>query len=211
MENEPPFRQRLNIDSGDTVHIIGNPEGKLWRWTAGFFEGRDQGMLQINAGTYGGNSGGPVLNARGRLIGIVALSNRHTDTWAVPVKYVDDLLSTLAPRHIVSISNEIGVPITFYIKGEEVDEWKETVIKSGNTGTLSIRGKLPDGYPQVRFDEIANDGKVTFCKPYVLRTHKRYFGVGVETTSATSGYKYYFDYNSLTEIISLRELEESNQ
>ena len=201
------------MDRGAKVHVIGNPEGKLWRWTAGFFVGRDQGMLRINAATYGGNSGGPVLNARGELIGIATLSNRRTETWAVPEKYVDDLLATLEPRHISSISNNLEATITFHVKGAENGEWKEEVIKSGDVAILCLTGaeKIPDGYLQVRFDEIANDGKVTFCDPYFLKTNKRYFGSGVENSPQASAYKYYFDYNPLTETVSLRELEEHNR
>lgn len=200
----------------DKVQIIGNPEGKLWRWTAGFLEGFDKGMLRINAGTYGGNSGGPVLNADGLLIGIVTLSNRRTETWAVSVKYVDDLLATLKPRHIVSISNDLEATITFYCKWEADGEWEEEeeiVLESGKIATAFFTGteKLPEGYPQVIFDEIANDGEVTFCDPYSLKTDMRYFGSGFEDPAIGSGYKYYFHYDSLTETLSLRELEESNQ
>ena len=151
------YSPELNMDKGARVQVIGNPEGKLWRWTAGFFAGLDQGMLRVNAGTYGGNSGGPVLNARGLLIGIVTLSNRRTETWAVPTKYVSDLLATLEPRHIFSISNNLGATLTFYLKWEEDDEWEKIVIESGYASIRWVIGpeQVSDGYPQVSFDEIA--------------------------------------------------------
>ncbi len=209
-----PFR----VDGvlANPVHIIGNPEGKLWRWTAGFLDRFDKGMLRINAGTYGGNSGGPVLNAEGSLAGIVTLSNRQTETLAVPVKDVENLLATLEPRHIVSISNDLEATIPFFIKWEADGEWEEEeeiVLESGKIATAFFTGaeKLPEGYPQVIFDEIANDGEVTFCDPYSLKTHMRYFGSGFEDPAIGSGYKYYFHYDSQTEILSLRELEESNR
>ena len=199
-----------NIDKGAQVHVIGNPEGKLWRWTAGFFAGFDQGRLRINAATYGGNSGGPVLNARGVLIGIATLSDRRTETWAVPAKYVTDLLATLEPRHIVSISNDLEATISFYCKWESGGEWEEEeeiVLESGKIATAFFTGaeKLPEGYPQVVFDEIANDGEVTLCDPYSLKTDMRYFGSGFEDPAIGSGYKYYFHYDFLTETVSLRE------
>lgn len=206
------YAPELRMNKGDRVQVIGNPEGKLWRWTAGFFAGLDQGTLRINAGTYGGNSGGPVLNDQGLLIGIVTLSNRRTETWAVPSKYVSDLLTTLEPRHIFSISNNLGATLSFYLKWEEDDEWEKIVIESGYTSIRWVIGleQVSNGYPLVSFDEIANDGKVTLCAPYSLKTNKRYFGSGVGDAPLASAYKYYFDYNSLTEVISLRELEESD-
>ena len=204
---------------GNKVHIIGNPEGKLWRWTAGFFAGRDKGMLRINAGTYGGNSGGPVLNANGKLTGIVTLSNKQTETLAVPVEDVNNVLRTLEPRYIFSIKNETEITITFHVKWVEDDDWEKVVIEPGYTTIrwrtsrimssdqqnkhqiLDLVDRVPDGYPQVHFDDIFNDRQ----RIYSLKTQLRYFGSDIEDSAIGSGYRYYFDYNSLTQTVFLRE------
>ena len=78
---------------GDKVHILGNPGNHLWNWTAGSFV-RDFGnWLELEGDVHGGNSGGPVLNGRGRLIGIATRSTDETAVLAVPARFIGVLLS----------------------------------------------------------------------------------------------------------------------
>ena len=84
---EARMRQR------DKVHILGNPGNRLWNWTAGSFV-RDFGnWLELEGDVHGGNSGGPVLNGRGRLIGIATRSTDETAVLAVPARLIGVLLS----------------------------------------------------------------------------------------------------------------------
>ena len=111
------------VNREDNVHILGNPGDLklLWRWTLGMFQdvftedGKE--MLHINADTYPGNSGGPVLNERGKLIGIISRSNLGTSTVAVPLKYVNELLKELKPIHAVYIFNDTIYTIPFKNQG----------------------------------------------------------------------------------------------
>ena len=73
------------MESDEGVEIFGNPADlQLWRWTAGFYQGihpdpeSGKDRLHLDASIYGGNSGGPVLDERGRLIGVVSQSNMDT-------------------------------------------------------------------------------------------------------------------------------------
>ena len=102
------YSTHLHMSKNDQVHILGNPADlALWRWTGGFFQGvDDQGMIQINADIYKGNSGGPVLNNRGMLIGIATRSNEERKAWAVPANHINHLLATLKPRKIFNILND---------------------------------------------------------------------------------------------------------
>lgn len=91
-------------NAGDLVYILGNPGGQeLWRWTLGEFLSDQVDFLHIQSDVFGGNSGGPVLNKQGVLIGIVARSDRHMNALAIPVKDINRLLSESQLKHSRSL------------------------------------------------------------------------------------------------------------
>lgn len=84
----------------DLVYILGNPGGQeLWRWTLGEFLNNHGNFLHIQSDVFGGNSGGPVLNQQGVLLGIVARSDRHMNALAIPVRDISRLLSKSQLKH----------------------------------------------------------------------------------------------------------------
>ena len=195
------------IKKGDPVHILGNP-GKLdlWRWTVGLFHADTGQWLQINADVYGGNSGGPVLNGRGQLIGIISLSDRRTKTWAVPARYVKVLLSKIGPKHTFRIKNNTRFTVPYWIKWSNNHEWKRQSLNSGRSLYYWWRGEVvPWGYPKIQFDEdeFAGDGRFT---PRIrnLTTFLRYFGPGYRNhITPDDAYTYSFSYNPWTRRIIL--------
>ncbi len=87
-------------NAGDLVYILGNPGGQeLWRWTLGEFLKDHGDFLHLQSDVFGGNSGGPVLNKQGILIGIVARSDRHMNALAIPVRDINGLLSESQLKH----------------------------------------------------------------------------------------------------------------
>ena len=87
-------------NTGDLVYILGNPGGQeLWRWTLGEFLNDPGDFLYLQSDVFGGNSGGPVLNKQGLLIGIVARSDRHMNALAIPVRDINELLSESGLEH----------------------------------------------------------------------------------------------------------------
>ncbi|RKU25799.1 hypothetical protein C6499_14295 [Candidatus Poribacteria bacterium] len=87
-------------NSGDIVYILGNPGGQeLWRWTLGEFLNNRGDFLHLQSDVFGGNSGGPVLNKQGVLLGIVARSDRHMNALAIPVRDISRLLSESQLKH----------------------------------------------------------------------------------------------------------------
>lgn len=193
----------------DRIHIFGNPTDLklLWRWTLGAFQGVDErrGMLHISADTYAGNSGGPVVNDDGTLIGLATLSNKNTGTWAIPSDKIKDLLNSVEPRHVFSIQNNTGLIVPYYTKWKENDAWQKTVIKSGKAWNHWYTGSLediPDGYPKIRFDYIVDDKQFT-PKINKLNTYLRYLGEGVKPDRERDAREYHFGYNSRTQILDL--------
>ncbi|MBV6451997.1 MAG: hypothetical protein MHPDNHAH_02745 [Anaerolineales bacterium] len=89
---------------GDEAYVLGNPFGLPWSFSAGVISGFDRtfsvpnsdqainGMIQFDAAANPGNSGGPLLNRSGHVIGIVTGILNPTNTsffvgigFAVPI------------------------------------------------------------------------------------------------------------------------------
>lgn len=85
---------------GDEAFVLGNPFGLPWSFSAGVISGFDRtfnvpnsdkvidGMIQFDAAANPGNSGGPLLNRSGHVIGIVTgILNPTDDSFFVGVGF----------------------------------------------------------------------------------------------------------------------------
>ena len=193
----------------EPVAILGNPGGRdLWRWTAGHFGEINQELLHINAGTYGGNSGGPVLNEQGMLIGIIKSSDRLMNTYAVPLEYISDLLKALTLIQVFAIQNNNTFTVPYQIQWTKYMEWKQYYAEPDgwriHWNSESLRQK---DYPKIRFDHIVND-KIATYKYYNLETYIRIFGTDIkERISREDAHKYRFGYNARSKKLDLYNLE----
>lgn len=98
-DNPPPFSMRLSIGNSSSISpgmrvlAIGNPEsGGLWSMTEGIIStsirdfdgvpGKD--VFQTDAGMNRGNSGGPLIDRAGRLVGVdTAIARKSADGLAI--------------------------------------------------------------------------------------------------------------------------------
>lgn len=201
----------LHLMRDDQLHVLGNPAGlKLWKWAPGLSPKIDQGMIKFNAPVYRGNSGGPVINGQGMLIGIATLSNETHTTLAVPASKIKDLLDSLQSRHVFSITNYTTFPIYYYIRWSANDKLKKYTLKQRYIRTHSHPSEIVlPGYPEISFDYIANDGQETLRR-YPLKTYIRHLGSGVQPSPEMDARAYWFDYNSQTEILNLYESKWNN-
>ncbi|HEX5724063.1 MAG TPA: S1C family serine protease, partial [Longimicrobiaceae bacterium] len=84
---------------GDAVFVMGNPLGMNGTFTDGMVSGKRPvegvAMLQISAPISPGSSGGPVMDAQGRVIGVATLilAGGQNINLAVPVRYLRPLLA----------------------------------------------------------------------------------------------------------------------
>ncbi len=213
------FDSVLGMNMNDPVEILGNPGPlALWRWTAGRFQAIYQteknsvDQLHIKADIFGGHSGGPVLNSSGKLIGIVSRSDRLKNAFAVPTKYITELLSRLKLRHIFSVRNYTSFNVSYQIKWTESENWdQQEPLKPGGGWIHWYTGSsdnIPSGYPQVRFDYIAGDREVTF-KHYSVKTYSRFFGPDISDRVGRDmdAREYHFGYNSRTKELILYDSE----
>ncbi len=96
VEAEGLTAQPLQLDTvrqlsvGDDIYVAGNPEGLEGTFTRGIVSGvRSQGgILQIDAPVSPGSSGGPVVDAYGRVVGVTVSSIREGQNlnFAIPAR-----------------------------------------------------------------------------------------------------------------------------
>ncbi len=87
---------------GEPLVIVGSPKGLDGTVTAGILSSvRDSGegfrVLQTDAAVNPGNSGGPLVNAKGQAIGIVSFKLRSAESlnFAIPINYLRGILNNL--------------------------------------------------------------------------------------------------------------------
>ena len=119
-----------NSDSlrvGDTVYAVGNPLGELeFSMTTGHVSAKDRSivtesagdsitMFQIDAAVNSGNSGGPVYNARGEVVGIVTAKYRSSGVegigFAIPISDAVAIAQDLVTSGYVTGKAHLGVSV----------------------------------------------------------------------------------------------------
>ena len=119
-----------NSDSlrvGDTVYAVGNPLGELeFSMTTGHVSAKDRSivteskgdsitMFQIDAAVNSGNSGGPVYNARGEVVGIVTAKYRSSGVegigFAIPISDAVAIAQDLLTSGYVTGKAHLGVSV----------------------------------------------------------------------------------------------------
>ena len=120
------FGNSDSIYVGDTVYAVGNPLGELeFSMSTGHVSAKDRvittkenesiNMFQIDAAVNEGNSGGPVFDAGGKVIGIVTA--KYSDTgveglgFAIPINDVKSIADDLINKGYVTGKAFMGVSV----------------------------------------------------------------------------------------------------
>lgn len=126
------FGNSDDLSVGDEVYVIGNPHGLEFSMTSGKVSALDRSvtsdvsisrinMFQIDAAVNSGNSGGPVYNSRGEVVGIVTAKYADSEglAFAVPI---DEATTVIGPVTGVSFkyANEVQTTEKAYL-GVSVD------------------------------------------------------------------------------------------
>jgi hypothetical protein len=96
------------VSPGEQIFAIGNPEGLEKTISQGIVSGLrkrgDRDLLQVTSPISHGSSGGPILNAKGEVVGIAVgmLDEGQNLNFAVPVAYVRAILEQKADTTIAS-------------------------------------------------------------------------------------------------------------
>ena len=90
------LRPRMTIEVGQRVYALGSPHGLTHTFTSGIVSALRDDFLQTDATVDPGSSGGPLVDAQGRLCGVVTRTHvRKNFTFAV---YSDAVVQALAER-----------------------------------------------------------------------------------------------------------------
>lgn len=121
-----------NLQVGETVYAIGNPLGELsFSLTSGTVSALNRdittqdettgatvtnNMFQMDAAVNEGNSGGPVYNDKGEVVGIVTAKYADTGVeglgFAIPINDVTDIVDQLIKNGYVSGKASFGITVT---------------------------------------------------------------------------------------------------
>lgn len=143
---------------GVKVYVIGNPRGLEGSISDGILSGKrdNEGVtyLQITAPISPGNSGGPVLNEKGVVIGVATftLKNSQNLNFAMPISYINkcmDISSIPHQEHTVK-SDSMAISIVSYSK-DYLDDIQQISFHNRTnetitniTGVLIYRRKMVD-------------------------------------------------------------------
>ncbi len=152
---------------GDEIFIVGNPYGILeFSMTTGHISALDReiateenenalNMFQVDAAVYSGNSGGPVYNQKGEVVGIVTAkyntSGMEGIGFAIPINDVLPIVNELIDKGYVSGKAALGVSF---------DSRYNTV--------YSRYYRLPDGAFVSEVDEGSCAEKAGICQGDIL-------------------------------------------
>lgn len=158
-----------SLSVGDDVYAVGNPLGELdFSMTTGHVSALDRliatednadpiSMFQIDAAVNSGNSGGPVYNAKGEVVGIVTAKYKETGVegigFAIPINdaisIADDLINKgyvtgkaymgvrLDNRYNSMYSQYYGMPIGAYVYSVDSGSCAEAAgIQAGDIITM---------------------------------------------------------------------------
>ncbi len=158
------FGSAENLSVGQIVYTIGNPYGYSWSFTDGSVSGLNRmvstssssavipNMIQTNALVNPGNSGGPLLNSSGEMIGLISSiystsGSAEGISFALPVETVLDVADSLIRNGKVTrgwmdfLSVELNAQIVSYC-GLVVDEGilVSQVVPAGKADRGGIKG-----------------------------------------------------------------------
>lgn len=95
--SEIPFGNIKTTRVGEDVIVIGHPKGYKWSLSRGTVSAIRENTIQTDAAINKGNSGGPLLNMRGEMIGITTfvIEKSNAIGFAISINKIKGFLSTL--------------------------------------------------------------------------------------------------------------------
>ena len=159
-----------SIQSAEDIHVIGHPNGNLWSYTTGVVSQirnnyewsysdkskHQANVLQLQTAISPGNSGGPVLDDQGKLLGLIAMSEKGQNlNYAVAVDAIQRFLANATTARTRGGTSEPKSPSAEYMSGRFGDgrtvfkvtfpNLVEYLISDGNGKMYEFEAELSDG------------------------------------------------------------------
>ena len=179
------FGDSESLTVGDPVYAIGNPLGIEFRGTLTngiisaidrdvLVDGRTMTLIQTNAALNSGNSGGPLINEYGQVIGInvVKMSSRRSTVeglgFAIPSAFMERLVNDLLAYGESQPEPVIGVSVDSFGTEVEPDVWGIGVLKVEPDSAAEKAGVKVGDYI------ISADAETVSNSRDLLRVRRRY-------------------------------------
>lgn len=178
-----PLGDSDTLQVGDPVTLVGNPlgvlEGSVSTGVISGIRGMEAGfrVIQTDAAANPGNSGGPLLDASGRVIGVLSFKLRGTESlnFVVPINYARGLLTTTDSMTLVDLSQRLETtPDLFAEKAPAPTRSRWKSLASGTTKILRLEGDRL--YVETVLPEEASKAGVFFMAD-LQRKNDGYVGV----------------------------------
>jgi hypothetical protein len=136
---------------GEPLVIVGSPRGLEGTVTAGILSSiRDSGdgfkVLQTDAAVNPGNSGGPLVNAKGEAIGVVSFKLKSSEglNFAIPINYVRGLLNNVhEPMTLEQIRRRLTEKNASDLSPKEAIQWlKDRLALERFNYNVSYKGEM---------------------------------------------------------------------
>ena len=148
------FGDSSALEVGDSVAAIGNPLGEEFRLTLtrgiisaierGInYKGHSMNLLQTDTAINEGNSGGPLLNMYGQVIGITNMKMMSSYSsiegigFAIPSVTVVKIINTIVKEGVVSGRPSIGITVGM-IPDEAREKWPEKMPENGGLYIIDV-------------------------------------------------------------------------
>ncbi|MDR0861919.1 MAG: S1C family serine protease [Oscillospiraceae bacterium] len=189
-----------NLRVGETIYAVGNPRQLDYTMTNGIVSALDRKitvdtnkyvtitMFQISAAVNTGNSGGPVYDSRGAVVGIVSAKYNGANYsgsafteglgFAIPIDDAMTIASELIQNGYVTGKAKLGVTVETVTPtvAQYYDMVEGTFVKSVEPGSCAETAGIKSG------DIITKLGDTDVTSTETLKTAKRAFKAGDETT-----------------------------
>ncbi len=197
-----PYNVKTSVsDVGEEVFVLGYPltstMGDEIKLTTGVISSKtgfqgDVSLYQISAPIQPGNSGGPLFDNKGNLIGIVNAKHKGAENvgYAIKTSYLKNLIESSISTSILPSNNQIaGLPLTGKVKSLKNYVF---MITCSNTGSSSTYSASPSTSTSIKTIEYPTVSRTTAERAKIksVKLTKDYTAIEI-TSNNQSGNSYY--------------------